>query len=47
LQVHHTCHNRLCCNVDHMQLLTVKEHAALHYKPTHQNSSGRFIARDG
>lgn len=28
--LHHTCTNRACCNIEHLQLMTKKEHAALH-----------------
>lgn len=27
---HHTCHNRPCCNPDHVQSLTPREHASAH-----------------
>lgn len=29
-QLHHICRNRACCNPDHLQALTVKEHRAAH-----------------
>lgn len=29
-QVHHLCHTKPCVNVEHMELLTVSEHARLH-----------------
>ena len=28
--VHHRCRNRLCTNVEHLELLTASEHGALH-----------------
>lgn len=28
--LHHICHNRACCNPNHLQLLSKSEHAALH-----------------
>ncbi len=28
--LHHTCHNRACCNLDHLILLPKTEHAKLH-----------------
>lgn len=30
LEIHHTCRNRACCLLAHMQLLTHKEHKRLH-----------------
>lgn len=32
LEVHHTCGNRACVNVGHMELLTKAEHTSLHWK---------------
>lgn len=28
--LHHTCHNRACCNINHLILLSNSEHARLH-----------------
>ena len=28
--LHHLCHNRACCNPDHLQLISKSEHAKLH-----------------
>lgn len=30
-EVHHTCGNRLCVNILHLQLLTISEHHSLRY----------------
>lgn len=30
--VHHTCGNRSCCNPDHLQALSPKDHGTLHHK---------------
>lgn len=32
INIHHTCHNKRCCNPHHLEALTEKEHAALHGK---------------
>lgn len=34
MHVHHRCKNRLCVNVEHLELLTPKEHRAEQMKPT-------------
>lgn len=31
LQVHHVCGQKLCVNVDHLQLVTIEEHAHIHH----------------
>lgn len=33
LQVHHTCGNRACCNIDHLEALSFGEHRVAHGRP--------------
>lgn len=36
-EIHHKCHNRACCNLDHLELVDIVEHKCEHnqtrYKP--------------
>lgn len=53
--LHHTCLNKLCCNPDHLQLLTNDDHQALHVrlrrvsagKPGEPNSPGQDVPPPG
>ena len=31
-ELHHTCLNQNCCNIEHLELLTTEEHIDLHMK---------------
>jgi hypothetical protein len=33
MELHHRCRKKLCCNVDHLECLTKKEHRALEARP--------------
>lgn len=37
-ELHHTCHCRCCCNLDHLQLIKISEHKAEH-------NSTRYLGR--
>lgn len=28
--IHHKCHNRACCNIEHLELISISEHAKHH-----------------
>ena len=51
-ELHHTCLNRACCNVLHLQVLSHKEHKALHVSmsPTwacgHPRIAGQRMCRE-
>lgn len=29
-EIHHTCHNRACCNINHLELVNISEHRVEH-----------------
>lgn len=29
-EIHHKCHNRACCNIDHLELVKISEHKVKH-----------------
>lgn len=44
-QVHHKCHNKICCNIDHLELLEISEHAKIdnaNAKKTHCKNGHEF-----
>ena len=49
LEVHHLCGNRACSNVEHLELVTRKDHRALHRTCDHEdrymNVNGGSVCR--
>ena len=41
--LHHRCHNPLCVNPEHLQMVTRAQHVRLHPQVHHRNSKGRFV----
>ena len=40
MEIDHRCHNRLCCNIDHLRLVTHKENGENHQGPLVTSSTG-------
>lgn len=43
-EIHHKCHNRACCNIDHLELIDIVEHKCEHNHTRYKNRKDEAYA---